>query len=103
MAAEKLRPDERSVRLALAEFSAEAVMTAAAAGGFYGLAREELERGRFTRVPGLAVSGGDIKALGVEGEEISGLLRALSALVTLGELENERDALLGYVKNQIVT
>ncbi len=100
---ERLRPEEKSVRLALAEFSAEAVMVAAAAGGFYGLAREELERGRFTRVPGLAVSGGDIKALGVEGEEISGLLRALSALVTLGELENERDALLGYVKNQIVT
>ncbi len=86
------------VRLALAEFDAEAVLTAAAAGGFYGEARAELEAGSFTKVAGLAVTGEDLKKLGFEGRKIREILRFLSLSVTSGETKNEKPALLERIK-----
>ncbi|MBQ7499779.1 MAG: CCA tRNA nucleotidyltransferase [Clostridia bacterium] len=47
----------------------------------------------------LAVNGKDMLALGYEGKEIGDILAVLLALVIDGELENEREALVGYAKS----
>lgn len=46
----------------------------------------------------LAVNGNDMAALGFEGREIGEILRRLLALAVDGDIENSREAMLGYAK-----
>lgn len=48
----------------------------------------------------LAVNGNDIKALGYEGAEIGRMLEHLLGLVTEGQCENSREALLGVAEEE---
>lgn len=84
----------QSVRAALSSHSANAVLLAAAAGGFYGTAESELAAHRFVTVAELAVSGDDLKALGLHGRRIGEELARLASMATAGAVENERSALL---------
>ena len=47
----------------------------------------------------LAVRGGDVSALGFKGEKIGDALKSLLYAVIEGKVENERDALLAYLKD----
>ncbi len=93
-AAPALEGDSLSVRLALSACPTPAVLLAAGAGGFYALAEQEAHSGRFVRPPDLALSGRELRALGLKGPQIGETLRALALRVTAGELPNEREALL---------
>lgn len=53
------------------------------------------------RVSDLAVNGNDITALGCSGREVGKVLNHLLDLVISGKIENSREALLGYLKDNI--
>ena len=93
-AAPALTGDSLSLRLALSACPTPSVLLAAGAGGFYALAEQEARSARFVRPSDLALSGRDLRALGLEGPQIGKTLRALALRVTAGELPNEREALL---------
>ena len=68
----------------------------------FSLIEEYLERGLPYSLSDLAVCGNDIKALGISGRDIGKALSALLSAVISGEVENERDKLLEYIKAQIM-
>lgn len=93
-AAPALEGNSLSVRLALSAHPTPLVLLAAGAGGFYALAEKEALSGNFVRPTDLALSGRDLRALGLEGPQIGQTLRTLALRVTAGELPNQRRPLL---------
>ncbi len=65
----------------------------------YALLSEYTEKGLAYRLCDLDVSGRDITALGVKGEAVGRTLSTLLSLVVSGNLKNEKDTLISYVKN----
>ena len=61
-------------------------------------ARELAAEGACPKLSELAVNGGDMLALGLEGKAVGDTLRTLHQLVTDGDLPNEKDVLLGYAR-----
>ncbi|MBQ2691279.1 MAG: tRNA nucleotidyltransferase, partial [Clostridia bacterium] len=59
-----------------------------------GLVEEELAKENCLSLKDLAVKGGDMMALGLEGKPISDMLGLLLDRVVDGEVPNEKDALL---------
>ena len=53
------------------------------------------------RVSDLAVNGNDVTALGCSGREVGEVLNRLLDLVISCKIENSREALLGYLKDNI--
>lgn len=68
----------------------------------FSLIEEYLERAMPYRLSDLAICGDDIKALGISGRDIGKALSALLSAVISGEVENEKNALLEYIKAQIM-
>ena len=93
-------PADRDIRRALARRDARPVLAACAVRGVYGRARELAEERQYTRPKDLAVKGSDLNALGLEREAIAQALLTLALAVTDGELPNEKEALLAYVKHR---
>ena len=85
---------EEDIRLALSCHEIPAVLCASGALGFYAAAQRLAREGRFVTSRDLAISGDDLRALGLAGPEIGRLLASLARCVTLGEAENRREALL---------
>lgn len=50
----------------------------------------------------LSVNGSDMKKLGIDGAAIGKMLDRLTQLVALGELENQKDALLAFTRQTII-
>ena len=65
--------------------------------------KEALDSGIPYTISGLDVRGGDISSLGLKGERIGEALKSLLYAVINGDVKNERDALLSYIKKEICT
>ena len=68
----------------------------------YSLIEEYLERTMPYRLSDLAICGEDIKALGISGRDIGKTLSTLLYAVISDKVENEKNALLEYIKVQIM-
>jgi tRNA nucleotidyltransferase (CCA-adding enzyme) len=65
------------------------------------LAEQIIAEGQCLTRKDLAVSGGDVAALGVQGSDIGWLLEAMLERVIDGELPNEREVLLEFARGKI--
>ena len=68
----------------------------------FSLIEEYLECDMPYRLSDLAICGDDIKALGISGRDIGKALSSLLEAVISGKTENTHDALLEYIKAQIM-
>ena len=100
-----LGPEQTGLLLSLREADALASRPSSAESAIreeYGQAREELRRlleeNACYSLSQLAVNGKDMAAAGLRGAQIGQALNALLTRVVLGELPNERDALLRAVQ-----
>ena len=50
------------------------------------------------KISGLAIRGGDLLAIGIKGEQVGEALSSLLYAVINGEVENEKDALVNYLR-----
>lgn len=92
--AQTLSVSPRGLRELLCVNPEERVLIAAGAAGLYGEARAETDRRQYVRPSELAVTGRDLRALGLRGPQISAALRDLALRATRGEIENTKESLL---------
>jgi HEAT repeat protein len=97
---------EKEALLLLAEYGKEAVEGALALGVLEGRFSENerenlllaLDGGTPYTVSGLSVRGGDLSAIGIKGEGIGQTLTRLLYAVIEGKVENEKEALLEFLR-----
>ncbi len=64
--------------------------------------REYIDRELPYRLSDLRISGSDVTALGIKGRRVGEMLSELLELTVRGEAENEKNALISYIKAQIM-
>ncbi len=99
---DKLEVTRVAVKRALAAFGEKKTRALFAFASLLGISEggeelldEVIASGECYSLAALRVRGGDVTALGVRGADVGELLSKLLELVILGELPNEREALLG--------